>query len=160
MLANMPAADLLRYLPDEAKRDLFMGSENQMRFVHDFLQELSYEDGLFRYGITKSKSIEENIQSALPASEYLGEDTRPDERIESKADRRFVFAMPQSQDGEQRIFYVFTRGDQVWIDVSRLTEGSQGSAVYHAVGNWAYNTGRKFVGDPNDRLGWWYGARG
>lgn len=149
VLASMPATELMKYLPAEARQKVVMASGRDARFVHDFLQELAFEDGAFRYPITKSKSLQENMLNALPASEYLGEDTRPDERTESQADRRFVFAMPPGEDGEKPTFYVFTRDDQVWIDVSRLAEGGQGSAVYHAIGNWAYNTGKKFVGDPN-----------
>ena len=68
LLAGMPASELMRYLPVEAKADMVQLSGNNMRFVHDFLQELSYEDGLFRYPITKSKSLEENMRNALPAS--------------------------------------------------------------------------------------------
>ncbi|OYY06229.1 MAG: hypothetical protein B7Y67_19210, partial [Polynucleobacter sp. 35-46-11] len=38
---------------------------------------------------------------------------------------------------------------KVWIDVSRLEPGSDGQAIYAAVANYAYNTHKVFVGDPN-----------
>lgn len=39
--------------------------------------------------------------------------------------------------------------DDVWIDVSLLNEGGGfGSKIYHAVSNYAYNTGKIFIGDP------------
>ncbi len=45
-------------------------------------------------------------------------------------------------------FYVYQRGDELWIDVSRLDTGDRGSAIYAAVGNYAFNTGKVFIGDP------------
>lgn len=114
-----------------------------LAFAAEFVNELAIEDDAFRYAISKSKTLEGNLADALPGVEYLGEDTRPDEREESKADHRFVFAMPN-----EKIFYVYTKGKEVWIDVSRLLQGDEGSAVYHGVANYAYNTGKTFIGDP------------
>ncbi|MBN9127232.1 MAG: hypothetical protein J0I90_06580, partial [Nitrosospira sp.] len=34
------------------------------------------------------------------------------------------------------------------MDVSHFSKGERGQAVYAAVANWAYNTKRKFIGDP------------
>ncbi len=116
----------------------------EMSFVSDFLSELSYEDAAFRYPISKSKTLEGNILDALPGAEYMGEDTRTDEREESKADHRYALHMP-----DKKTFYVYTRGNEVWIDVSRLQQGDQGSAIYHGVANYAYNTGKVFIGDPH-----------
>ncbi len=115
-------------------------------FAQEFLAELSFEDAAFRYPVSPSRTLEDNLAAALPGVEFLGEDTRPDEAEESGADRRYVFAMPQR---DQRLFYVYTKGKQVWIDVSRLLPGDSGSAVYHGVANYAYNTGKVFVGDPH-----------
>lgn len=114
-------------------------------FAREFLNELAFEDEAFRHTISQSQTLEGNIKSAFPSVEYLGEDTREDERDESGADRRFVFATPQR---DQRLFYVYERGNKVWIDVSRLQPGDQGSAIYHGVANYALNTKKVFVGDP------------
>lgn len=118
--------------------------QDDLQFAADFLNELAYEDEAFRYQVSTSKTLDGNLAHALPGVEFLGEDTRPDEREESLADHRFVFAMPRTGT----IFYVYTRGNEVWIDVSRLRPGDRGSAVYHGVANYAHNTGRVFVGDP------------
>lgn len=115
-----------------------------LQFAAEALNELSFEDAAFRYPVSTATTIEGNLLDALPDAEYLGEDTRPDEREESQADRRFVFAAPSG-----KVFYVYTRGNEVWIDVSRLQPGDQGSAIYHGVANYAHNTGKVFVGDPN-----------
>lgn len=39
--------------------------------------------------------------------------------------------------------------EDVWIDVSRLKEGSGGSVVYNIAATFAHNTGRIFIGDPS-----------
>lgn len=130
---------------DGANPDIRYNAADGDGFVSEFLSELAAEDAAFRYPVSKSKTIEGNIADAMPGAEYLGEDTRPDEKAESMADRRFAFKTPGD-----KTFYVFTRGDdEVWIDVSRLEPGDQGSAVYHGVANYAYNTGKVFIGDPN-----------
>ena len=43
---------------------------------------------------------------------------------------------------------IYEKGDSVWIDVSDLKQGSDGREVYNAVANYAYNTGKVFIGDP------------
>ncbi len=113
-------------------------------FAHEFLVELAAEDAAFRYGVSRSTTLEGCLGDALPGVKYLGEDTRTDEREESQADNRYVFAMPNGT-----MFYVYTRGKKIWMDLSRLKPGDRGSAVYHGVANYAYNTGRVLVGDPN-----------
>lgn len=114
-------------------------------FAQDVLAELAEHDEFFRYPVSKRTDLEGVMQEIMPGAKYLGEDTRPDERKESKADRRFAFRSPHGKN-----FYVFERGArEVWIDVSRLAEGDRGSAIYAAVANYAHNNGKVFVGDPN-----------
>lgn len=153
---NLTAADLAaltrRYVSAMAANEPVVGPMGEAiasrpvaspSFAAEFLNELSFEDAAFRYPVSTSQTLEGNILEALPGTEYLGEDTRPDEREESMADHRYVFAMP-----DEKIFYVYAKGKEVWIDVSRLRTGDQGSAVYHGVANYAYNAGKVFVGDP------------
>ena len=40
------------------------------------------------------------------------------------------------------------RGQEVWLDLSRLERGDQGSAMYHAMANYAHNSRKAFLGDP------------
>lgn len=147
VLASLPQDELAKFLPESVKPMLSKSDQSNydLDFAAEVLNELSFEDEAFRYRVSKSKTLEGNMKDTFPGVEYLGEDTRADERTESGADRRFVFAMPK---GEQRLFYVYSKGDDVWIDVSRLQAGDQGSAIYHAVANYAFNTGKKFIGDP------------
>lgn len=110
------------------------------------LAALAKEDEIFRYPKTAATSIEEALRDINPGIIFLGDATRPDERQESTADRRLLFKTELGRE-----FYVYEREDRggdVWIDVSRLEEGEQGGAIYAAIGDYAANTRRTFVGDP------------
>ena len=114
-------------------------------FIQEVLAELADVDELFRYPVSKAGTLEGVMTEVFAGARYVGDDTRADEHEESGADRRIEFL---SQRGKP--FYVFERGaDEVWIDVSRLEEGELGSGIYAAVANYAYNTGKVFIGDPN-----------
>lgn len=112
-------------------------------FAIEVAKELAEFDDAFRYNVSKSSTLEGNLKTALPSAKHLGDSTRADEKQESGADKRTLFKTALGQD-----FYVFERGNNVWIDVSRLKVGSQGGAIYHGVANYAFNTNKKFVGDP------------
>ncbi|WP_157211093.1 hypothetical protein [Verrucomicrobium spinosum] len=121
--------------------------QEDLRFAAQASAELAKHDEVFRHPVSKSGLLEDVMADVVDFATYLGEDTRPDERQESEADRRFVF---RTDNG--KLFYVYERGQrgrgEVWIDVSRLEEGDGGSAIYAAVGNYAKNSRRKFIGDP------------
>lgn len=112
-------------------------------FAAEVATELSFEDKAFRYPISKSKTLRGNMESAKNDIEYLSDEVDEYELADKKAEHRFTFAAPSG-----KIFYVYAKGDEVWIDVSRLLPGDGGGAVYHAVANYAHNTGKTFVGDP------------
>lgn len=44
--------------------------------------------------------------------------------------------------------YVYEKDGKVWVDVSTIGENEDGSRLYNAVGNYAANTGKQFIGDP------------
>lgn len=115
--------------------------------VADVLAALGELDSAFRYPKVAATSLSGAVAEIDPAVEYLGEDTRPDEREETGADARHVFKTVAG-----RMVYVYTRGGNrggdVWIDVSRLDPGQGGDAIYQAVADYAANVGRTFIGDP------------
>lgn len=113
-------------------------------FAQEVISELATVDELFRFPVSESSSLKQVMGDVFPEATYLGEDTRADERAESGADRRFMFKTKLG-----KTFYVFERGNEVWIDVSRLEEGELGSGIYAAVGNYAHNAKKRFIGDPN-----------
>ena len=112
-------------------------------FVSEVLAELAQHDELFRYPVSRSATLDGVMADVFPRAKFLGEDTRVDEREESGADARYVFRTPEGKN-----LYVFERGKEVWIDVSRLEEGERGAGFYAAVMNYAHNAGKRFVGDP------------
>lgn len=121
--------------------------QDALNFVQEVLAELSFEDGLFRNEISQSKTIQGNIEHFMPGAEYMNSDVTPEE-LEHEggivADKRMTFAAPS-----EKIFYVYTKGDKVWVDISRLLPGDKGAQIYHAIANYAVNANKVFVGDPN-----------
>lgn len=108
--------------------------------------ELAKDDDAFRFQVSDAMSVGGVLDEVVPGVQYLGRDTRPDERQESGADERKAFKTP-----EGKLFYVYEkrgRPAQVWIDVHNLSEGEGGSGIYAAVANYAHNVGAKFIGDP------------
>jgi hypothetical protein len=118
-------------------------TKEDLDFASEVISELAEVDEMFRYPISGKTTLEGVMKDVAPKFRYLGEDTRADEKRESGADNRFVF-----KTDKDREFYVYESGNEIWIDVSRLDTGDRGSAIYHAVGNYAYNADRVFVGDP------------
>ncbi len=114
-----------------------------IEFAREVLSELGAEDGFFRHPLSKSTSLQTVMSEVYPDSKYVGDATREDERTESGADKRTLFRNEHGKD-----FYVYEKGREVWIDVSRFDEGEQGGSVYAAVGNYAHNAKKVFIGDP------------
>jgi hypothetical protein len=117
--------------------------EDGRGFAAQVLHELGSVDDAFKNPTSSAKTLAGTLNDVAPHLRLAGEDTRPDEREESGADRRYVAL---SQDGEP--IYIDERGKEIWIDVSRLKRGQGGDQVYQAIADYARNTGRRFVGDP------------
>jgi hypothetical protein len=114
-----------------------------------FLSAIRQNDEIFRYAKSKATTLPKVMADIMPGVKFDGQESAADEVTgESKgwsgAQSRYHFRMPDSNAS----FMVYSRGNELWIDVSRLTPGEGGSAVYAAVGNHAANTGRVFIGDP------------
>lgn len=121
------------------------GKQSPESFARLVLEELIAEnDPIFSNVLSKSKSIDGVMIDVVDGVQYQGEHTREDERQESGADHRHVFVT-----GKGKTFYVYETDDgKVWIDVSRLDTAGGGQSIYAAVANYAYNTNKKFIGDP------------
>lgn len=118
-------------------------SMQSMAFAHEVLTELAGVDELFRYPISQRTTLQGVMRDIAPNFTFVGDDTRMDERQESGADKRLMF-----KTNKGKPFYIYERGDEIWLDVSHLEPGDRGSAIYAAVGNYAHNTGKVFIGDP------------
>lgn len=119
-------------------------SENGTGFAAEVLNELALEDDLFRHKVSQERTLPGVMKDVYPGASFLGEDGNPEDWNEFGATRRFNFKNPLGQR-----FYVYEddRG-RAWIDVSKVSEGSGGDAIYAAMANYAYNTGKVFAPDP------------
>lgn len=115
----------------------------ELDFAADFVTELAAHDELFRHRVSASSDLGTVFSEVAPTYRFMGEDTRADERAESGADRRFAVVTPQ-----RKVFHVYERGNEVWIDVSRSDPGEGGNFVYAAVLNYAHNAKKVLIGDP------------
>jgi hypothetical protein len=109
-------------------------------FPAEFLLELAQVDELFRYQITTARTPEQALHDIAPTLRLMGDVTGEDERKESGAERRLMFRTVRGHD-----FYLYEDDRKLWLDVSRLDEGEQGSAIYAALFDYAANTDRQFM---------------
>ncbi|WP_155496348.1 PLxRFG domain-containing protein, partial [Comamonas testosteroni] len=112
-------------------------------FAAEFMAELSGVDELFHNPIVHAGSAEAALRQIDPTIKFMGDVTAVDERQESGADTKLLFRTANGRD-----FYVFEKGDDFWLDVSRLDEGGGGNAIYSALMDYAASDNKVFIGDP------------
>lgn len=112
-------------------------------FAAEFLTELAAVDDLFSLPVAKSGDLETAISEVDPDLEYVGVMGAVDVAGKDGVERILV------RDRNNSDIFIYRTDDEVWIDVSRLKEGGGGNAVYAAVGDYAANSGRVFIGDPD-----------
>jgi hypothetical protein len=117
--------------------------DEALTFAAEVLTEMSGFEETYRYPTSSSLTIDGNLYDAMPGEVMLGDDTGNSEENEFKADKKIMF---KTTNG--KFFYVFTRGNEIWLDVSRLERGDQGAAMYHAIATYSFNTRKVFIGDP------------
>lgn len=120
-----------------------MFSRADTQFATNIVEELSSYDEVFRYPVSKSGDLQTVFAEVAPNMKFVGNDTRADEDSESTADRRFLFKTPAGKD-----FHIYERGNDVWLDVSKLSPGDMGNAIYAATLNYAHNRRKRLIGDP------------
>ena len=113
-------------------------------FAAEFMMELAGTDELFRYPVVDSASLERILAGIAPEVESLGR------FMLSEADRQNgAFKKTRFRDADGYEFFVLEdRDGQVWLDISGYAPGQGGAAIYSALGNYAYNSGKVFIGDP------------
>lgn len=112
-------------------------------FPAEFMSELAAADDLFAYPLVHAGSAEAALHQVDPLVKFVGDVTAQDERQESGADSKLLF-----RTGKGRDFFVYEKGDDVWLDVSRLDEGDGGNAIYAALMGYAASADKVFIGDP------------
>lgn len=144
-------ASTTKHAPDmlggaESRGTFKSGQQRAESFARVVLEEMTAGNDLaFSYKKTSSKTITGAIADVVDGAEYLGDLTRADEVEQSGADMRQAF-----KTDDDKLFYVYSSNDgRVWIDVSRLEKTGIGGAIYAAIGNYAFNSHKKFAGDPD-----------
>jgi len=100
------------------------------------LKEYAKDDDIFRHPISDKITIRGIMEDIAPDFSYVGVQ-------HIGAMTRYTFMTDKAQS-----FFVMENEGNVWIDVSELTEGSRGNAIYAAVGNYAANTDKVYIGYP------------
>lgn len=140
------------------------------------LREISEIGDAFRYKRSSGMTVEAIAKDVDPLIEVrqvnsipgetryiltLPDDNRTTARISVRPYNRYgnsLYAFELNADNEMEGQITERPGwnaevaegkDDVWIDVSLLTEGAgYGAKIYHIAANYAFNTGRVFIGDP------------
>lgn len=112
-------------------------------FPAEFMAELAAVDDLFVNPRVNAGSAKAALRQVDSSIQFVGDVTAEDERSESGADTKLLF-----RTGNGRDFYVFEKGNELWLDVSRLGEGDGGSTIYAALMDYAAGNDMVFVGDP------------
>lgn len=112
-------------------------------FPAEFMAELAAVDELFVNPRVNAGSAAAALRQVDASIQFVGDVTAEDERSESGADTKLLF-----RTGNGRDFYVFEKGNELWLDVSRLGEGDGGSTIYAALMDYAAGNEKVFIGDP------------
>lgn len=115
-------------------------------FVNEIMGELAANDQYFRYPASTAHALSKVIADVGRGDiKYVGEEPiiESDREENNGAERRHLMRTDKGHD-----IFVYENGEDVWLDVSRLDEGEGGSLPYAAVANYAFNTGKTFIGDP------------
>ena len=112
------------------------------------LKLLANNPDLFKYPTSKQKDMAAIAADLSPDLKVSAPDARRQNPL--RAYRSFgqswTVTMP---DGASADVLTSKSGREVYIDASELEKGkSTGSLLYQLVGQWAYNNGKVFVGDP------------
>ncbi|MDO8983009.1 PLxRFG domain-containing protein [Cypionkella sp.] len=118
-------------------------------FAAEIMAELASVDDLFQNPTAQGTSIKAVFGEVDPSVTYVGDVATQGEAsaFSERAEKLGAEKMHLLRTGGQD-FFVYEGDGNVWMDVSNMTEGGAGSAVYSAVADYAYNSGQVFIGDP------------
>lgn len=122
-------------------------------YAAEIIAQLATVDDLFQNPVSTATTlsgvfadVDPTLQPVHVITSEASEKNGPFEGVLKEmrpAERVHVF-----RTARDRLFFVAEEGKDVWLDVSRLREGEAGSRIYAAVADYAFNTGRVFIGDP------------
>jgi hypothetical protein len=108
------------------------------------LRELARHDDLFAYpkAPRSARTLEDVFAAVDPSVRAMGSRSFDDGVIAQ-----------QFQTAAGETFFVQERGKSIWVNFASLDEGSGGSAAYAAIAEYAFSTGKMFIGDPEGNHG-------
>jgi hypothetical protein len=113
--------------------------------------EIAGNRAIFSYGDSFETTLDGVMKDMGGDKVKFVSEREPDEKEKSiyrayGLDVQKVYALDA---GGKWVHIYETSDDKVFADLSRVDKNKGvGSAVYQAIGTWAYNSGRKFIGDP------------
>lgn len=127
-----------------------LGDGGAEAFVADFMAELATVDELFQNPRAKTKDIREVFTEIDSSIQFITDAATAEEgtSFRERADEMDVDHMFRFRTKNRRGFWVYQKGDEVWTDVSSLSPGSGGTAIYSALFDYAHNNDMTFKGDP------------
>lgn len=113
-------------------------------FLTAALEFTARNEGLFENPASDAKTVEgiaADTDTGFVVKPYGKSQTKLD-----KADKAWEIFMPNAT---YRSAVIYEKGDQVWINVSRLQSGVNfGSNIYSLAAAYAFNNNKVFIGDP------------
>ncbi|AEY69616.1 putative DNA methylase [Erwinia phage PEp14] len=132
-----PATDA----PEQQYNDLSEGSA----FAADAMAELAAHDEMFAYPrATGQRTLQGVFDTVMPDVKIRWETPKLDDNSNETEVTHI-----RGVTGRGRDINIYQTPEEVWFDVSNVNEGEGGAGIYQAVAEYALNTGRKFVGDPD-----------
>ncbi len=112
---------------------------------------LAQSNEAFKYPTTDSKDIETVFREVAKRGFSLERQAFADKL--GRKQWAIMRTIKNEETGENEAIdtgmLVVEKGDEVWLNVALGNKDEGGSALYAALGNYAYNTGKVFIGDPN-----------
>ncbi|MFA6064061.1 MAG: LPD38 domain-containing protein [Gallionella sp.] len=115
-------------------------------FIRNTLAELlDANPEILRHEKSKSTTLEGALTDILPGIAEV----KDAKLVYPKGAATVARRLFEAKDNKFK-FYVFESTDgSVYLDIHESVPGAGGSAVYTALGDYAFNTGKRFVGDPS-----------
>lgn len=117
-------------------------SDEEGKAATALMTYLAEDKAMFQVPISQAETLPEIVKEIDPAANIKDVSKWFD-------DGRTVWRLTLPKVGNRAAdAYITERDGKVWINAASLEEGSDGNRIYAMIGNYAYNTGKVFIGDP------------
>jgi hypothetical protein len=132
-----------------AENESKFSKSEDTRFVKQALDALAKYDEFFRFPISQKNTIEGVMADVFPSARYRGFDEVKSRHLFAIKDGHFFVYDGDFVTDPKVLEKLPEPKGKIWIDVSPIKTGSGGSAIYFALGNYANNSDKVFIGDPD-----------